>query len=435
LPSVRVLVVEDEVRLAEFIQEGLNAEGFDVEVTDDGLDGLWRARERPYDAIVLDILLPGMNGYKVCRTLREGGVCTPISMLTAKTGEYDEAEALDTGADDFLSKPFSFVVLAARLRALARRGATPQCPELVAGDLTLDPARHTCRQGDVPVELTRREFALLEALVRYAGDNVAKARLLSEEWGDDFDGDDNVVEVYVRYLRRKIDGPFGRRSLQTVRSISGYRLDRDGSALASPSAVGAGAHHPRRRGGDRGGPRHRRLAACALGRGRASARHPKRHQRLSGRGDQAPRGGTKSPTGPGGDRRRTPTGAGDGDRRAPADRPAGDEVALADLVVGGGPWWLVRMELTTASPSHDPHRQQPPGRRPRRRRAPRSPLIAAGEPARPSVQRRRRALRKSRPRLDASHRMPPRVYERTLGGRSGRDRVPVGRASGTRLLR
>ena len=228
MPSVRVLVVEDEVRLAEFIQEGLNAEGFDVEVTHDGLDGLWRARERPYDAIVLDILLPGMNGYKVCRTLREEGVWTPILMLTAKTGEYDEAEALDTGADDFLSKPFSFVVLAARLRALARRGATPRSPELVAGDLTLDPARHTCRRGDVPVELTRREFALLEALVRHAGDNVAKARLLSEVWGDDFDGDDNVVEVYVRYLRRKIDEPFGRRSLQTVRSISGYRLDPDG---------------------------------------------------------------------------------------------------------------------------------------------------------------------------------------------------------------
>ena len=228
MPTVRVLVVEDEVRLAEFIQEGLNAEGFDVEVTHDGLDGLWRARERPYDAIVLDILLPGMNGYKVCRTLREEGVWTPILMLTAKTGEYDEAEALDTGADDFLSKPFSFVVLAARLRALARRGATPRSPELVAGDLTLDPARHTCRRGDVPVELTRREFALLEALVRHAGDNVAKARLLSEVWGDDFDGDDNVVEVYVRYLRRKIDEPFGRRSLQTVRSISGYRLDPDG---------------------------------------------------------------------------------------------------------------------------------------------------------------------------------------------------------------
>jgi DNA-binding response OmpR family regulator len=168
-----------------------------------------------------------MNGYKVCRTLREEGVRTPILMLTAKTGEYDEAEALDTGADDFLSKPFSFVVLAARLRALARRGATPPV-ELVAGDLTLDPVHRTCRRGDVPIELTRREFTLLEALVRHAGDNVAKARLLSEVWGDDFAGDDNVVEVYVRYLRRKIDEPFGRRTLQTVRNISGYRLDPDG---------------------------------------------------------------------------------------------------------------------------------------------------------------------------------------------------------------
>jgi two-component system, OmpR family, response regulator len=228
MPTVRVLVVEDEVRLARFIQEGLDAEGFDVELTYDGLDGLWRARERPYDAIVLDILLPGMNGYKVSQTLREEGVWTPILMLTAKTGVYDEAEALDTGADDFLSKPFSFVVLAARLRALARRGATPRPAELVAGDLTLDPVHRTCARGDVPIELTRREYALLEALVRHAGNNVAKARLLSEVWGDDFDGDDNVVEVYVRYLRHKVDRPFGRRSLQTVRKISGYRLDPDG---------------------------------------------------------------------------------------------------------------------------------------------------------------------------------------------------------------
>jgi DNA-binding response OmpR family regulator len=169
-----------------------------------------------------------MNGYRVCRTLREEGVCTPILMLTAKTGEYDEAEALDTGADDFVSKPFSFVVLAARLRALARRGATPRPSVLVAGDLALDPVQRTCRRADVPIELTRREYALLETLMRHAGENVAKARLLSEVWGDDFDGDDNVVEVYVRYLRRKIDEPFGRRSLQTVRSISGYRLDPDG---------------------------------------------------------------------------------------------------------------------------------------------------------------------------------------------------------------
>ena len=225
--SVRVLVIEDEVRLAEFIREGLATEGFGVEVVHDGLDGLWRARERPYDAIVLDILLPGMNGYLVCRTLRQEGVWTPIVMLTAKTGEFDEAEALDTGADDFLSKPFSFVVLVARLRALARRGATSRPPELVAGDLVVDPITRTCRRGEVPIELTSREFDLLEALIRRAGDNVSKRRLLSEVWGDDFGGDDNVVEVYVRYLRRKVDEPFGRRTLQTVRSIRGYRLDPD----------------------------------------------------------------------------------------------------------------------------------------------------------------------------------------------------------------
>jgi DNA-binding response OmpR family regulator len=225
---VRVLVVEDEVRLARYIQEGLGAEGFDVELTHDGLDGLWRARERPYRAIVLDILLPGMNGYKVCQTLRDEGIWTPILMLTAKNGVYDEAEALDTGADDFLSKPFSFVVLTARLRALARRGPTPRPTELVAGDLTLDPVERTCRRGGVPIDLTRRESGLLEALLRRVGDGVSKTQLLREVWGEDFDGDDNVVEVYVRYLRRKIDAPFGRQSLQTVRGISGYRLVPDG---------------------------------------------------------------------------------------------------------------------------------------------------------------------------------------------------------------
>jgi two-component system OmpR family response regulator len=228
IPTVRVLVVEDEVHLAEAIRGGLEAEGFDVELSHDGLDGLWRARERPYGAIVLDILLPGMNGYKVCETLRHEGVWTPILMLTAKSGRYDEAEALDTGADDFLSKPFSFVVLVARLRALVRRGATPRPRELVAGDLALDPVHRTCRRGAVPIDLTRREHALLEALLRHAGDAVTKVQLLREVWGEDFEGDTNVVEVYVGYLRRKIDLPFGLRSLQTMRGIGGYRLVADG---------------------------------------------------------------------------------------------------------------------------------------------------------------------------------------------------------------
>jgi DNA-binding response OmpR family regulator len=224
---VRVLVVEDETHLANVVARGLTAEGFTVEVTHNGVDGLWRARERQYGAIVLDILLPGMNGFEVCRTLRAEGVWTPILMLTAKSGEYDEAEALDTGADDFLAKPFSFVVLVARLRALQRRGAGARPPVLCAGDLTIDPGRRVCARGDVPIDLTAREFDLLEALLRRPGDVCAKLDLLDEVWGHDFGGDANVVEVYVGYLRRKIDAPFGRASLQTVRGV-GYRLMADG---------------------------------------------------------------------------------------------------------------------------------------------------------------------------------------------------------------
>ena len=222
-----MLVVEDEVHLGETLVRGLQAEGFDVELVHDGAEGLWRARERPYAAVVLDILLPGMNGYEVCRTLRAEGVWTPVLMLTAKSGEYDEAEALDIGADDFLSKPFSFVVLVARLRALARRGAAPRPPVMTVGDLVLDPAARTCHRGDVPVPLTPRELALLAALLRRPGEVVPKRELLREVWGDDFDGDANVVEVYMGYLRRKVDGPFQRRSLQTVRG-AGYRVMADG---------------------------------------------------------------------------------------------------------------------------------------------------------------------------------------------------------------
>jgi two-component system, OmpR family, response regulator len=219
-------VVEDEVHLGETVKRGLQAEGFDVELVHDGAEGLWRARERPYAAVVLDILLPGVNGYEVCRTLREAGVWTPVLMLTAKNGEYDEAEALDIGADDFLSKPFSFVVLVARLRALARRGAAPRPRILTAGDLVLDPVTRSCHRGDETVALTPRELALLAALLRRAGEVVPKRDLLREVWGDDFDGDANVVEVYMGYLRRKVDAPFGRRSLQTVRG-AGYRVTAD----------------------------------------------------------------------------------------------------------------------------------------------------------------------------------------------------------------
>jgi two-component system, OmpR family, response regulator len=223
---MRILVVEDEERLASAVASGLKAEGFSVDVTHDGLDGLWRAREGTYAAVVLDILLPGMNGYEICATLRAEQVWTPILMLTAKDGEYDEAEALDTGADDFLSKPFSYIVLVARLRALLRRGAAARPAVLSVGDLELDPATRECKRQSQHVALTPREFSLLEALMRRAGEVISKSQLLDAVWGSDFDGDPNVVEVYMRYLRRKIDEPFGRRSLQTVRGV-GYRLERE----------------------------------------------------------------------------------------------------------------------------------------------------------------------------------------------------------------
>jgi two-component system, OmpR family, response regulator len=220
---VRVLVVEDEKRLAAAVAAGLEAEGFTVDVVHDGLDGLDRARANPYSVIVLDILLPGMNGYKVCRTLREEQVWTPILMLTAKDGEYDEAEALDTGADDFLAKPFSFVVLVARLRALIRRGGHSRPTVLEVGDLVLDPATRSCARGDVEIKLTSRELGVLELLMRAEGATVPKSEILQKVWGPSFDGDPNVVEVYVGYLRRKIDQPFDRRTLETVRGV-GYRL-------------------------------------------------------------------------------------------------------------------------------------------------------------------------------------------------------------------
>jgi two-component system OmpR family response regulator len=220
---MRVLLVEDEVHLAAAISDGLTAEGFDVDAVHDGADGLWRAREGSYDAIVLDVLLPGMNGYRVCKTLREEGVWTPILILTAKDGEYDEAEALDTGADDFLSKPFSFVVLLARLRALFRRGAPPRPAVLELGPLRLDPATRKMRHGETEVRLTSREFSLLEYLMRRDGNVASKAEILDHVWGMDFGGDPNVVEVYIGYLRRKLDQPFGTRLIRTVRG-AGYRL-------------------------------------------------------------------------------------------------------------------------------------------------------------------------------------------------------------------
>jgi two-component system OmpR family response regulator len=224
---VRVLLVEDEVALAETVRRGLAAEGFSCDLAHDGLDGLWRAREHPYAVIVLDLLLPRMNGFAVCRTLRAEGNWTPILVLTAKDGEYDEAEALDTGADDYLTKPFSFVVLVARLRALVRRGTSPRPPALSQGTLVLDPFARTCHRRGETVHLTPRESALLAALLRRDGGVVSKAELLAEVWGDEFDGDPNIVEVYVGYVRRKVDAPYGLHTIETVRGV-GYRVVADG---------------------------------------------------------------------------------------------------------------------------------------------------------------------------------------------------------------
>lgn len=220
---MRLLVVEDEARFALYLRRGLEAEGYAVDVAHDGEEGLWLARTQPYDAILLDIMLPKRNGYQVCADLRSEGNWTPILMLTAKDGEYDIAEALDTGADDYLTKPFSFVVLAARVRALVRRGASPRPAALAVGDLSLDPAAHRCRRAGREIDLTPKEFSLLEYLMRHPGEVLSKLDILTAVWDFGFDGDPNIVEVYVGYLRRKIDDPFGRRSIETVRGV-GYRL-------------------------------------------------------------------------------------------------------------------------------------------------------------------------------------------------------------------
>jgi DNA-binding response OmpR family regulator len=224
---VRVLVIEDEEALAEGVRRGLEAEGFATDVAHNGVDGLSLAREHPYDAIVLDILLPGMNGYRVCAELREAGVWTPILMLTAKDGEFDEAEALDTGADDFVTKPFSYVALVARLRALIRRGSPERPAVLEAGDLRFDPAEHRAWRGDVELSLTARESALLEFLLRRTGEVCSKVDILDHVWDGNFDGDLNIVEVYIGHLRAKLDRPFGRQAIETVRG-AGYRLAANG---------------------------------------------------------------------------------------------------------------------------------------------------------------------------------------------------------------
>jgi DNA-binding response OmpR family regulator len=220
---VRLLIVEDEREFAETLRRGLVAEGFTVDVAHTGREGLWRATEQEYDVVVLDIMLPELSGYEVLKRLRAAENWTPVLMLTAKDGEYDEADAFDLGADDYLSKPFSFVVLIARLRALLRRGAPARPAVLEAGDLRLDPSARTVHRGQQRIELTAREFGLLEFLLRRPGTALTKNEILSHVWDAHYDGDENVVEVYIGYLRRKIDVPFGTRTIETVRGV-GYRL-------------------------------------------------------------------------------------------------------------------------------------------------------------------------------------------------------------------
>ncbi|MGQ0431348.1 MAG: response regulator transcription factor [Microthrixaceae bacterium] len=224
---MRVLVVEDEKRLAAGLRKGLEADGFAVDIASNGTDGLWMATENAYDVIVLDIMLPGMNGFKVCESLRDANNWTPILMLTAKDGELDEAEALDTGADDYLTKPFSYLVLVAHLRALLRRGARERPTVLGAGDLRMDPAARKAWRGEQEIELTARELALLEFFLRRRGEVVSKREILDHVWDYDFGGDPNIVEVYVRHLRNKFDRPFDRESIETIRG-AGYRMAADG---------------------------------------------------------------------------------------------------------------------------------------------------------------------------------------------------------------
>ncbi len=220
---MRILIVEDEELIAQSIADSLTAEGYAVDRSADGADGLWKATEQTYDAILLDIMLPTINGFVVCQQLRERGIATPIMMISAKAGEFDQAEGLDTGADDYLTKPFSLVVLTARLRALIRRGPTDRPAVLEVGSLRLDPARRTVERNGVPIELTPREFALLQYLLHHAGRPVRKRELIEQVWGDD-DLEANVLQVYVGYLRRKIDEPFGSDTIQTIRGV-GYRID------------------------------------------------------------------------------------------------------------------------------------------------------------------------------------------------------------------
>jgi two-component system, OmpR family, response regulator len=222
---VRILVVEDSEKMASILRRGLSEDGFAVDVAGDAEDANWLAREQPYDAIVLDISLgpASADGYEVCRRLRENGRWSPVLMLTARDAVEDRVRGLDVGADDYLTKPFAFDELLARLRALIRRGVEARPPVLAVGDLSLDPARHEVHRADHPIELTGKEFALLEFFMHHAGDVLTRSTLIEHVWDFAHEGDSNVIDVHVRNLRTKIDRPFGRASLETVRRV-GYRL-------------------------------------------------------------------------------------------------------------------------------------------------------------------------------------------------------------------
>ncbi len=224
---MRALVVEDELKMAALVRRGLVEEGYAADVARTGEDALWMAQATPYDAIVLDVMLPDLDGFDLCRELRENGVWSPVLMLTARDGVEDRVAGLDSGADDYLTKPFSFAELLARLRALTRRGPAERPTVLAVGPLRLDPATRQVWRGGTEVELSAKEFALLETFMRRPGQVLSRLDLLDHAWDYGYENRSNVVDVYVRYLRAKIDRPFGRHSIETVRG-AGYRLRQDG---------------------------------------------------------------------------------------------------------------------------------------------------------------------------------------------------------------
>lgn len=225
---MRILVVEDQVKMAALLRRGLQEEGYAVDVAGDGAEAIWNASENAYAAIVLDVMLPDIDGFEVCRRLRSAGRWAPVLLLTARDSVPDRVSGLDSGADDYLTKPFSFAELLARIRALIRRGTVERPSVLVAGKLALDPATHEVHFDGAPIELTPKEFSLLEVFMRHPGQVLSRTRLIEHVWDFAYEGDSNVVDVYVRYLREKIDRPLGVKVIDTVRG-SGYRLRREHS--------------------------------------------------------------------------------------------------------------------------------------------------------------------------------------------------------------